>query len=409
VGVLVAGHAALAADYPQFRGPHRDGASAETGLMKQWPAEGPALAWHVSDLGGGYSGPAISGGKLFVISNQGLDNELVLAFDAANGTRLWSTRIGKVGNPNQMPPYPGCRSTPTVVGNRVYVLGSDGDLAALDAAGGKILWAKNVRTEFGGQPGTWAYSESPLVDGDQVVCTPGGADATLLAVNKNNGELLWKSAVPGGDQAGYASIVVAEALGVRQYVQFVQKGVVGVDAKTGKFLWRFDQTAQGSPANIPTPVAFQNTVYSASGRGGGALIRLADANGAFAVEPVYTGRALPNSIGGSVKIGEHLYGTGRTGLICLNFATGEVKWQERGIGTGSVVAADGLLVIHGENGQVAMVEATPEGYREKGRFTPPGTPEHGGSLKAWAYPAVANGKLYIRDLDHLWCYDIAAK
>jgi outer membrane protein assembly factor BamB len=408
LGAAVLTRQAMAEDWAQWRGPQRNGISQETGLLREWPAAGPRLLWQVSDAGFGYGTPAIASGKLFLQSNRGTEDELVLALDATTGKPLWSTRIGKVGNPNQRPSYPGSRSTPTVDGDVLYALGSDGDLVCLETGTGKQRWKKHIRTEFGGQHGEWAYSESPLVDGDVVVCTPGGAEATLLALNKRTGDVVWKSAVPGADQAGYSSIIITNDGGVKQYVQFLQKGLVGVDAKTGKFLWRYEGTAKNSPANIPTPVAKDGYVYSATNRGGGGLVKLKNEGGTFQVEQVYAGTRLPNSIGGTVLLGDYLYGTTSTGLMCVEFKTGAVKWQERGVGAGSVCFADGRLYVHGENGDVALVEPSPEGYREKGRFTPPDQPERG-NIKAWAYPVVANGRLYIRDLNKLWCYDVKAR
>jgi outer membrane protein assembly factor BamB len=397
-----------AADWPQWRGPQRTGISQETGLLKQWPDGGPKLLWQVKDIGDGYSTPAVVGDRLYLISNKGMDNEFVHCLSAADGKELWSTTIGKVG-PNDGPQYPASRSTPTVDGPRLFALGSNGDLACLETDSGKIVWKKNLKDDFGGSFGKWAYAESPLVDGDAVVCTPGGEGATLVKLNKATGELIWKGPVPGGDNAGYASIIVVEAGGVKQYVQFVEKGLVGVDAQTGKFLWRYDQTAKGSPANIPTPVALGSLVYSASARGGGGLVELKGGTSAIDAEQVYATSELPSSIGGSVLVDGHLYGTNSQALICAEFATGKVKWQDRAIRASSVLAADGRLYLHGENGDVALVELTPEAYREKGKFTPPGIQPRGRvNSKAWTYPVVANGKLYIRDLGVVWCYDVSA-
>ena len=396
---------AQAADWPQWRGPERTGISKETGLLKAWPPEGPRLAWQVKDVGAGYSTPAVVGERLFLISNRGAENEFVQALSVKDGKQLWNTRIGNVGNPNQQPAYPGARTTPTVDGPLLYALGSDGDLACLETATGKVRWSKNVRAEFGGKPGVWAYSESPLVDGNVLVVTPGGAEATLVALDKRTGNVIWKSAVPGGDEAAYASAIAMEVGGVKQYVQFLQRGVVGVDAKTGRFLWRYDRTAQNSPANIPTPVAHDGYVYTSSSRGGGGLVRLKVNAGAVEVEPVYAALRLPTSIGGSVRVGDYLYGTTTGGLMCVEFKTGTVKWQERGIGAGAVCYADGNLYVHGENGQVALVEATPEAYREKGRFTPPDLVARGRG-QSWSYPVVANGRLYIHDFGTLWAYDV---
>ena len=397
-----------AEDWPGWRGPQRTGISREKGLLQEWAAEGPRQAWSSGELGGGYGSPAISAGKLFIQSNKGAEDELVQAFSATDGKPLWSMRIGKVGNPDQQPSYPGTRSTPTVDGAMLYALGSDGDLAALETATGKVRWKKSLRGEFGGMPGIWAYSESPLIDGNTLVCTPGGDEATILALDKRSGDVLWKSAIPG-EQAAYSSPIVHTIGGIKEYVQFIQKGVVGVDAKTGKLLWRYDQTAKNSPANIPTPVAFNDMIYSSTNRGGGGLVRLKVEQGAIQAEPVYAAPKLPTSIGGSVRVGDYLYGTSSAGLMCVQFATGEVKWQERGIGASSVCFADGRLYLHGENGQMALVEPSPEGYREKGRFTPAEPPQRAQGTQAWAYPVVANGRLYVRDLNKLWCYDVKAK
>jgi outer membrane protein assembly factor BamB len=398
--------AAGAADWPQWRGPQRNGMSTETGLLKAWPKKGPKLLWQVKDVGHGYSTPAVVGDRLYLLGNEGMDNEFVQALRVQDGKPIWTRQLGKVG-PNFGPQYPGARSTPTVDGERLYALGSDGDLACLETATGKVLWHKNLRTDFGGKPGRWAYAESPLVDGDAVVCTPGGKEATLLALDKKTGHVRWKSAIPGNEQAAYASIIIVEAGGIKQYVQFLGKGVVGVDARTGKFLWRYDQTARGSPANIPTPLARDGSIYSSTGRGGGGLIKLIAKSHKVRAEEVYARAKLPTSIGGVVLVGGYLYGTGNQGLMCVEFATGKVKWQARGIGPGSVCYADGCLYVHGENGQAALVEATPTAYAEKGRFLPPDSPERGSS-RAWAYPVVANSRLYLRDLGTLWCYDIQA-
>ena len=399
--------ATFAKDWPQWRGPDRNGISSETGLLKQWPAEGPKLIWQVNDLGDGYSTPAVVGNRIFLMSNRGLENEFVQALSTQDGKVIWTTRVGNVGNPNQEPSYPKARSTPTVDGDLLYALGSDGDLACLETKTGKIRWQKSLRKDFSGQPGDWAYAESPLVDGDVVVVTPGGADATMVALNKKTGALVWKSAVPGGDAAGYASAIVVQAPGRKEYVQFLSKGLVGVDAKTGQFLWRFAEVAKG-PAQMWTPNARGDSVYAAANGVGGGLVRL-KADGT--AEPVYFARGLPNGIGGAVLIGDHLYGTQvEQKLLAMDFATGKIAWQAESIGWSSVAYADGLLYLHGVNGEVALVEATPEAYRIKGRFKPAAPPEHKkvGPYPegAFAYPVIANGRLYIRDLGTMWVYDI---
>ncbi len=397
-------------DWPQWRGPDRSGVSTEKGLLKQWPAGGPKLLWQVNDIGDGYSTPVVVGTRIYLMSNTGMDNEFVQALSTQDGKPIWTTRVGNVGNPNQNPNYPKARSTPTVDGDFIYALGSDGDLACLEAKTGKIRWSKNLRKDFGGQPGEWAYAESPLVDGDLVVVTPGGAEATMVALNKKTGALVWKSAIPGGEPAGYASAIIVQGGGRKHYVQLLTKGIVGVDAKTGQFLWRYAEAAKG-PAQYFTPVARGEFVYGGALGIGGGLVRLkADGNG-VAAEQVYFIRGLPNGMGGAVLVGDHIYGTevGQK-LIAAEFTTGKVKWQAENFGWASVAAADGLLYLHLVSGEMILVEATPEAFREKGRFTPPSPPKRKqvGQFPegAFAYPVIANGRLYIRDLGTLWAYDI---
>ena len=402
---------AFAADWPQWRGPERTAISQETGLLQEWPEGGPKLLWEVHDLGDGYATPSVVGDHVYMLGNRGMDNEYVQALAISDGKVVWSTKIGKVGNPDQQPSYPMARSTPTVDGGTLYALSSDGDLAAVQRATGEILWRKSLRADFGGLPGKWAYAESPLIDGDVLVAAPGGPEASLVALSKTTGELIWKSQVPGGEPAAYASTIVVNAAGRKQYVQFLDKGVVGVDAETGQFLWRYDGTASG-PANATTPIAHDGHVYSGNSRRFGAgLVRLKPESGGVAAEQVYFSRTAPNTMGGQVLLDGVLYGTNGEGLTAADFETGEPRWQETEGGPGSVLYADGMLYVHYESGDVALVEATPEAYRERGRFAPPNQPAHprGDREMAWAYPVVANGRLYIRDLGSLWCYDVAAK
>lgn len=394
-----------AADWPQWRGPNRDGVSKETGLLKTWPTEGPKAIWENREVGHGYGAPAVAGDGVYLISNEGVEDESVVALKAADGKKSWSTRIGAVGNPKQQPSYPASRSMPAVDGNVLFALGSDGDLAAIETKTGAIQWQKSARKDFGGEPGRWAYSESPLVDGDLVVFGPGNGVA-LAALNKKSGEVVWKTEAPDLGQAAYASPIIVTVGGVKQYVELTEKAMIGVEAKSGKLLWRYEHAAKGSPAYIPTPVAKDNMIFTASARSGGATVKVKAEGGAFSVEELFFDAKMPNAIGGSVLVGDTLYGTAAGGLMAIDFATGKLKWQERAIGPASLLYADGRLYLHGEEGAVAMVEASPEGYHEKGKFTPGNIPARPNNGKAWSYPALANGRLYIRDGTALWCYEV---
>ena len=296
--IVAAAISVAAADWPQWRGPNRDGISQEKDLLQRWPQEGPKLVWKATDIGSGYSTPSVVGDRLYLLANEGLENEFVAAVSARDGKRIWSTRVGNVGQPNQMPRFPAARSTPTVEGDVLYALGSDGDLACLDTDSGKIRWRKHLRSDFGGKPGTWAYAESPLIDGDTLVATPGGSEATLVALNKKTGEVIWKCPVPGGDEAAYASALAVEVGGIRQYVQLLQKGLVGVEAKTGKFLWRFDKPVSRFNANIPTPVVADGIAYAGSAGTGGGAVKLQAKDGGVVAEPLYFERACPPRLAG---------------------------------------------------------------------------------------------------------------
>jgi outer membrane protein assembly factor BamB len=405
---------AVASDWPQWRGPQRNGIAEESGLLKPWPAEGPKLLWQVDDIGDGFSTPAVVGTSIYLMSNRGMENEFVQALSTEDGRPIWTTRVGNVGNPDQEPPYPKARSTPTVDGDSIYALGSDGDLVCLEAKSGRIRWQKSIRKEFGGIPGEWAYAESPLVDGDVLVVTPGGEQATMVALDKKTGAVIWKSAVPGGDPAEYTSAAVVHGGGRKQYVQYVNKGLVGVDAKTGQFLWRYKEVAKG-PAQYFSPVVREGYVYGGALSVGGGLVRLKADSGGVIAEQVYFERGLPNGLGGAVLVGDTLYGVDMPSraLVAVEFTTGKVKGKAEGFGRGSLTYAEGQLYFHDEDGDVRLVEAGPDAFREKGRFTPPVPPKHktAGSFmeRAFAFPVIANGRLYIRDLGTLWAYDIKAR
>jgi outer membrane protein assembly factor BamB len=393
---------ANAADWPQWRGPERNGISKEVGLLQEWPSEGPPLAWKATEIGTGYSSPSIAGGLVFLQTTR-KGEEFALALDEKNGKELWSRLIGKVGR-NIGPQYPGTRSTPTVDGELIYCLASDGELVCLEAASGKIRWQKPFRKDFDGKPGKWAYSESVLIEGDLLLCTPGGNEATLAALNKLTGEVVWKAAVPGGDEADYASIMPLTAGGVKQYVQFLRKGLVGVDAKTGKFLWRYSRTIDPG-ANILTPIVQGDRVFTAGSRTGGGLIELKAEGDAIVPKELYFEKSLGASIGGAVLVDGYLYGSTSRDLFCVEFVTGKVKWTERSAAASALCYGDGRLYVRCyNNGEMALAEVSPEKYQERGRFKQP----ERSTIQAWPHPVIANGKLYLRDQGVLLCYDLKA-
>jgi outer membrane protein assembly factor BamB len=403
--------AARADDWPQWRGPQRDGTSKETGLLKEWPAGGPPLRWKMTDLDNGYSSFSVVGENLYTLGNEGMEKEFVQARAVSDGQRLWQTRLGNVGTNVAQANYAAARSTPTVDGDYLYVLGSDGDLASIKRTDGKPRWQKNLRNDFGGKSGAWAYAESPLIDDEALICTPGGSEATLIALHKNTGAVIWKCALPEADDAAFSSVIQITSGGTKQYVQLLSKGLVGIEAKSGKLLWRYSKPVSIYGANIPTPVAGQDYVYVASAGTGGGAVHLIMKDGKFVAEEAYFSSKNPTAIGGAIKVGDYLYGTTGSALQCLKFTTGELLWEDRALGAASICYADNRLYLHGENGDVALVEPSSEAYRPKGKFTPPDQPRHtrGQMEKSWSYPVVANGRLYIRDHAVLWCYDISAK
>ncbi|MGV3724215.1 MAG: PQQ-binding-like beta-propeller repeat protein [Actinomycetota bacterium] len=387
-------------NWPQWRGPDRTDVSTEKGLLKTWAPDGPRLVWKSTGLGNGNSTPSIANGRIYGLSYQGQD-EVIWAVDEATGAPVWKTRLAAANMTIGRQALDGSGSTPTVDGDRIYTLGVSGDLVCLDLAG-KIIWRKNLVTDFGGKVPEWGYSESPLVDGDRVIAAPGGKAATLVALDKATGAVAWKSQVPAGDGAQYASAIIADVFGERQYLQFLAGGVVGVAAKDGAFRWRYNEPANES-ANCPTPIFRDNHVFAATGYNhGGGLAKLEKSPNGITVKPVYFTKRMQNEHGGMVLVGDYLYGFDRANLTCLDFKSGEVKWFNRSVGEGSVTFADGHLYARGENGQVALVEATPAGYQEKSRFTP--TDRSGKT--AWPHPVVTGGRLYLRDQGALLCYDV---
>lgn len=445
---------AFGSDWPHWQGPDRNAISLETGLLRHWPEAGPPLAWKVTGLGGGDSAPAIADGRLYGMSIRG-DDELVWALSEADGTELWATRLGPAVEQGMPQSKEGPACTPTVDGHHLYVLGMGGVLACLQAADGTVVWQKNLVTDFGGVVPTWSYRESPLIDGDKLICTPGGADALLVALDKQTGKTLWKSTLPGGSDdasaapaapvapggrggserrgapggrggrgglggprssAAYASVIAIDFEGQRQYVQFTANALLGVSASDGKFLWRYDRPANRMGINCSTPIYHDGMVFAASayGAGGGVVKLTRTADGGVSAEEVWFTRDIENHHGGVVLLDGCLYGAngGNGGgyLICLDFKTGDVLWNEREPGRrrvpkGSVAVADGRIYYRTEEGVLLLIEPSGKDYLERGRFEQPDRRRP----PAWAHPVIANGKLYIRDQDLLFCYDVHAR
>ena len=385
-------------DWPQWRGPRRDGVSRETGLLTAWPRGGPAQVWSADGLGAGYGAVAVRDGRIFVQGMRG-GQSVVTSLDARDGSPIWTTAVGRSrGNDRG----PGPRGTPTVDDERLYMLTENGDLACLQVDDGRILWQRNVLDDFGGRNINWLLSESPLVDGDRVVVTPGGRRAGMVALDKRSGETVWTS-TDLSDEAGYASPVVADAHGVRTIMTLTSRAAVGVRAADGKLMWRYGRVANGT-ANIATPVYDDGRVFFTSSYGtGGALLELRPEGDELRAEELYFTRNMQNHHGGVVLVDGYLYGFHNSILTCLEFATGRVVWRDRSVGKGSLTVADGRLYVLGENHGVALVEATPEGYRETGRFA---IADRG--LPSWAHPVVSGGRLYIRNQDVLSSYDVDA-
>ena len=396
VALLILVHTALgqAANWPQWRGPNRDGISKETGLLKQWPTDGPPLVWKATGAGNGYSSFSIANGKLYTMGLRG-DREFVIAFDIANGKEVWATPNGTAFREGH---GDGPRGTPTIDGDRVYALGANGDLSALDARTGKVAWSKNVLREFGGSNIQWGISESPLVLGNKLFVNAGGPGASIVALNKTDGSVIWKSQ---SDGPGYSSAMPAEINGNMQVVFFTAERAVGLDARDGRLLWEYAKPANGT-ANVATPIVRANRIFISSDYGtGGGVVEITPDNKA---KEIYFTRNMQNHHSSSVLVGDYLYGFSSSILTAMKFDTGEIAWRDRSVGKGSLVYADGNLYCFSENGVVGLVEATPTGYKEKGRFR-----IQQGQLPTWTHPVVAGGRLYLRDQDTIYAFDVREK
>jgi outer membrane protein assembly factor BamB len=417
---------AQAADWPGWRGPDRSGASKETGLLQKWPKEGPELAWSFEDAGTGFGSFAVVGGRVYVLGARPIDAagakrmEQIVALDD-KGKERWKADIGPMYDFKTNQWSGGPNSTPFVDGDLIFALGSQGILVCVKAADGAEVWRKDLAKELGaevspgpgGPPGRgWGFSWSPLVDGDQVVCTPGGAKGLFAALDKTSGKVLWRS-TGIADACTYSSPIVAEVNGVRQYVALTQTGAVGVSAKDGSTLWEYQRDDPFPDVVCPTPVCKGDLVYLNAWGGGGTLLRLIPDGGKFKTKVVYANKEIAAPHGGVVLANGFLFGNHDfRAWECLDFEKGDVKWASKpgDLSSGSLIYADGCLYcLAADSDEAALLEASPNGYKELGRFTLPKQSAHRKkSGKLWAHPVVSDGRLYLRDQELVFCYKVKA-
>jgi outer membrane protein assembly factor BamB len=410
-GVVSGAPSDLSKDWPQWHGHNRDNISREKGLLKEWPKDGPPLAWKIQGIGAGFSSVSVAGGKIYTAGEEG-GQTYVYALNESDGSRAWRSPLGKGGSPGG---FQGTRSTPTVDADRVYMISQNSDVVCYLAGDGTEVWRKNLKSDFGGKMMSgWGNSESVLVDGDKVICTPGGSGGTLLALNKNDGAEVWRSK-DLKDSAAYASPIAVEIGGVRQVIVFTDKSLAGIGAADGKLLWRHDRP--GETAVIPTPVVKDNHIFVTSGYGVGCdLFKINADGGKFSAEKVYSNKNMVNHHGGVILLEGKVYGytegikgqRNSGGWACVDFMTGEQVWRAEKLGKGTITYADGRLYCREErkgSGNVVLIDASPQGWTERGRFK---QPDQSGK-ELWPHVVIANGKMYLRDQTTLLCYDVKGK
>ncbi|MDO8681023.1 MAG: PQQ-like beta-propeller repeat protein [Acidobacteriota bacterium] len=386
------------AEWFQWRGPNRDGISTETGLLKDWPKGGPPQVWRAGGVGNGYSSFSTSGGRLYTLGARA-GNEYVTALDRATGKKVWDYLNGRRFENDR---GDGPRSTPTVEGDRLYVLGGSGDLTCLENATGKKIWSVNIIQKFGGRNPYWGYSESPLIVGDRLLVNAGGSRASIVAIAKADGATLWQQ---HSDEAGYSSPMLLRTGSLQQVVFFTGERTLAVDARDGRLLWSYNKAANGT-ANIATPIIRGTRVFVSSDYGtGAALLEVRAAGNIASATEVYFTREMRNHHASSVLVGDHIYGFSSSILTALKFDTGQMAWRDRSVGKGSLIFADERLILYSEDGVVGLAEASPTGYREHGRFT---IPQQSGA-PTWSHPIVAGGLLIIRDQDDVYAHDLRAR
>jgi len=381
------------ADWPQWRGPNQNGISEETGLAESWPEEGPEVLWRVP-ISGGYSSIAVADGVAYTMIGSE-EGEFVVAIDAEKGSELWKTRIGDLFVDEEYGSGP--RATPTVDGDRVYALGGTGALACLDAKSGELQWGFNVVEKSEAENAEYGASASPVVVGNKLIVVAGKSKGkSLVCLDKKSGETIWTAL---DDKAGYATPLVTSVGDVTLLAVFTAEGLVGIGLEDGKEFWRhpWETTMDQHTA---TPIGHDGKVFiSTRNSTGSALFELSLDGGSPKAELVWESRNMKNYLSTCVLLDGHLYGFNATRLTCMDFETGDSKWRESGFNKGSLIAADGRLIILGERGNLALAEATPEEYREISKFQLFDT-------LTWIVPTLANGRLYVRNEAELVCLDL---
>ena len=390
-----------AADWPVFHGPDGSNKSPDTGLLKEWPEGGPKLIWQAEGLGEGFSSVTVANGMVYTAGNKD-EKTIVTALDMA-GKPVWQAANGGAWTKD----HPGTRSTPTIDGDRLYHESPIGNLICLNAKTGEEVWSLNILKEFEGENIIWALAESPIIDGDRLICCPFGKKASVVAIDKMTGKVVW-AAEGTGDKAGYGTPVLVEYGGLRMVLTMNQKAVVGVDADSGTLLFRFPHETKYD-VNALIPLFHEGQVFVSSGYGAGSqLIKLSVNGKNVSAEQVWENKKFDNHHGGVILVDGYVYGTNFRGQwMCLDWKSGEVKWTDKGIGKGSLTYADGLLYGFNERENdrtVGLIKPSPDGYELISQFQIP----EGGKGNSWAHPVVIGGRLYVRHGDFLFVFDVKA-
>ena len=406
-GVSVAG----ALDWPQWRGPNRDGISRQTGLLKEWPDDGPQVLWRVP-LGEGFSGISVARGRVYTMFSEGND-EFVICLDASNGEEMWRFRSDSTyyeyegGN--------GPRATPTIDGEFLFTVSAQGRFYALSSVNGEKVWSYDLIKDFGSYMPKWGFSSSPLVEGNLLLVEVGGSNGKfIVAFDKTNGDVLWSSHT---DKLGYASPIGVTIGGVRQLIVFAGLRLLSVSIDNGEVLWSYPWRTGRFDVHAATPIFIApDKIYISSGYGSGAAVvqvkvmnspeSSALNNGGkknqIEVKEVWRNKKLQNRLSTSVLHGDHLYGFHNAILKCIDANTGTEKWKTRGFGEGTLILAEDHLIILSDRGKLGLVEATPKAYREIA------SAEVLSGL-CWTVPTLANGRLYARNQKEMVCLDMTGQ